>query len=343
MPATLAHLQLQPDPEPPEASALDDAGAGEPMVGATVSAEAGDPEQTGEQAALRKVTLYHFPTSLSSQQVRLALAEKGVVWEDRVVNIGPAHEQYEPWYAKLNPKLVVPTLEVEGTIVNDTVDIIRFIDQAFPGPSLLPRDPAQREEVLEWVGRQDRFPLRELSFSRAKGLVRWFERWTLDQRRKRLRKLQKKHPELRELYLGKLEQLEQFAAAVKDRALGDQLINEVEDLLDEFEERLQDRDWLAGDEYTLADLVWTVTLARLDHIGFGRSLGERRRPRVADWYRRLRERASWGVGIRRLSAGQWLRFYGPAVAKTFAVAWVVKWAVLTPLIYWLASVLNCSG
>jgi hypothetical protein len=27
-----------------------------------------------------KVTLYHFPTSLCSQQVRLALAEKGIEW-----------------------------------------------------------------------------------------------------------------------------------------------------------------------------------------------------------------------------------------------------------------------
>ena len=60
--------------------------------------------------------LYHFPASLCSQKVRLALAEKGVRYATRVVNIGPAHENYEPWYMRLNPRGVVPTLVHDGEL-----------------------------------------------------------------------------------------------------------------------------------------------------------------------------------------------------------------------------------
>jgi tetrachloro-p-hydroquinone reductive dehalogenase len=47
------------------------------------------------------VELFHFPPSLCSQKVRLALAEKGVVYDARLVNIGPVLENYEPWYARI--------------------------------------------------------------------------------------------------------------------------------------------------------------------------------------------------------------------------------------------------
>nr|WP_255216309.1 glutathione S-transferase family protein [Pseudenhygromyxa sp. WMMC2535] len=291
----------------------------------------------------RQIRLHHFPSSLCSQQVRLALAEKGVAWEDVTVNTGPAHEHFEPEYAKLNPKLVVPTLEVDGTVVTEVVDIVNFVDRSFGGPELMPSDPEAREEALRWIERQDSFPISELTYGRSKGLTRWFQRWTLKQRRKRLRKLMKKHPELREIYLAKLEHLEVLRGTIGDRALMDQLVVEVEDMLDEIEEALEEREWLAGDEYSLADLLWTAVLARLDHIGFSRSLSERRHPRVADWYQRLRERPSWGEGIRRLSPLEVARIYGPAVLKTFLIAWVIKWAVLTPLIYGLTALLNCSG
>lgn len=295
------------------------------------------------EAGTHPVRLYHFPTSLCSQKVRLALAEKGVAWEDKTVNTGPALEHYEPWYAKLNPRLVVPSIEFEGAIVTDSAHIVQFIDETFDGPQLLPSDPEEREEVLAWIERQDSFPIRELGYARSKGMVRWIQRWSLKQKRKRLTKLAKKHPELREVYERKLAEVEEVQELMRDRAAADRLVVEVEELLDELEEVLEDREWLAGDHYTLADLTWTAVLARLDHIGFSRALSERRHPNIADWYERLRERESWGSMIRRLSPLQMAKFYGPSVLKTFALAWLIKWLVLTPLIYGLASLLNCGG
>ena len=57
--------------------------------------------------------LYHYWSSVCSQKVRMCLAEKGLEWESRHVDIF-AFENYEPAYTKLNPKAVVPTLDHDG-------------------------------------------------------------------------------------------------------------------------------------------------------------------------------------------------------------------------------------
>lgn len=291
---------------------------------------------TGPGPAGAKPTLYHFPISLTSQQVRLALAEKHVDWVSQIVNIGPAHENLEPWYAKLNPALEVPTLEFRGTIVADVVEIVLFIDEHFHGPALMPTDPDERAEVMRWIAIQCEFPMRELGYGRTKGMVRWFQRWSMRQMRRRLRRLIRKNPTLRGIYEAKLAEIDHLERGVRHRVGMTELVDDVELLLDEIEQTLEHREWLAGPRYTAADLMWTAVLSKLEQIGFARSLREHRRPRVAEWYGRLRERPSWDAMIRHIGAGQALRFYGPAVAKTFLLAWVLKWAIVLG-IGWLVA------
>ena len=287
-------------------------------------------------SAASKPTLYHFPISLRSQQVRLALAEKQLAWTSEIVNIGPAHQNFEPAYAELNPELEVPTLTHDDRVVTGAVQIFAYIDQHFEGPSLLPSEPEARAEVMRWVELQDRFPMRELGYVRSKGMMRWFERWSLRQQKSKLRRLAAKHPQLRAIYESKLEEIETLERGLRHRIAIQEIVDEVEVLLDEIELTLEQRPWLAGERYTLADLTWTAVLATLEQIGFARSMARHRRPQTADWYERVRERASWGAMIRRLSVGQALRFYGPAVAKTFVLMWVLKWAIVLG-IGWLVA------
>ncbi len=290
------------------------------------------------------VRLYHFPTSLCSQKVRLALAEKGVAWQGTIVNIGPAHEQLRPWYAQLNPRMVVPTLAIEGSVFTDSRQIIEVIDRRFPGPELIPDD--LQDEVGRWIDLQDRLPMRELELAQTKGLVRWLRRWDLGQKRKQIRKLSKKHPELAEVYQAKLADLDKLELAVKGRSATRELVDEFEAVLDGLERHLGEHDpsepWLAGDRYTLADLVWTPIIARLEHIGFARTLAAHRRPHIAAWFARLRERPSWPAMIRRLTIGQALRYYGPAVIKTFLLVWVLKWTIVIGL-GWALTAIDCGA
>lgn len=92
---------------------------------------------------MANITLYHFPPSTCSQKVRTALAEKGVSFDSRVVNL-LAGEQHAPDYVKLNPDHVVPTLVVDDEVLIESTLINEFIDDHFVGPSLRSDDHLQR-------------------------------------------------------------------------------------------------------------------------------------------------------------------------------------------------------
>ena len=61
------------------------------------------------------VTLYHGRTSVCSIKARLALAEKGVDWDGKLLTL--RGDQFDPAYMKLNPNAVVPTLVHDGKVI----------------------------------------------------------------------------------------------------------------------------------------------------------------------------------------------------------------------------------
>jgi tetrachloro-p-hydroquinone reductive dehalogenase len=88
------------------------------------------------------VVVYNIPPSLCSQKVRLVLVEMGVPFRNHWMDIGPTAENYEPWYVKLNPKCVVPTLVHGDEVVTDSAVIMRYVAETFEGPTLIRRHKA---------------------------------------------------------------------------------------------------------------------------------------------------------------------------------------------------------
>jgi len=68
-------------------------------------------------------------------------------------------------------------------------------------------------------------------------------------------------------------------------------------LLGDFEQALTNRRWLAGSVYSLADLAYTPYMTRLEPLSFAQMWAQR--PRVADWYARLKARPSYTEVIDR--------------------------------------------
>jgi maleylacetoacetate isomerase len=85
--------------------------------------------------------LYDYYRSSAAYRVRIALNLKGVDYESRPVNLLESEQRGDD-YRELNPQGLIPMLEIDGHRLTQSLSIIVYLDQAFPDPPLVPRDPA---------------------------------------------------------------------------------------------------------------------------------------------------------------------------------------------------------
>ncbi len=90
--------------------------------------------------------LYTFFRSSASFRVRIALNHKGIAYQPVAVNL-PKGEQAESKFKTVNPQGLVPALDDGGKILSQSLAIIEYLDEAHPGPKLLPADPLDRAYV----------------------------------------------------------------------------------------------------------------------------------------------------------------------------------------------------
>ncbi len=91
--------------------------------------------------------LYGYWRSTSTWRVRIALNLKGIDYAYQPVHLARG-EQHGEAYRGLSPRSEVPVLEVEERGVerhlSQSVAIIEYLEERFPRPALLPRDPFMR-------------------------------------------------------------------------------------------------------------------------------------------------------------------------------------------------------
>jgi maleylacetoacetate isomerase len=90
--------------------------------------------------------LYSYWRSSASYRVRIALALKGIDYDTASVNLLEG-EQKSDAYARINPQRKVPSLDIGGDILTQSLAIIEYLDETHPNPPLLPKDPAERAHV----------------------------------------------------------------------------------------------------------------------------------------------------------------------------------------------------
>lgn len=88
--------------------------------------------------------LYEHPLSSYAQKVKIALREKGIRFECKTPeNLGTG-KPVEP-LVDTNPRFEIPVLVLEdGSGIFDSTVILEYIEERWPDPPLLPRDPAAR-------------------------------------------------------------------------------------------------------------------------------------------------------------------------------------------------------
>jgi maleylpyruvate isomerase len=90
--------------------------------------------------------LHGFFRSSASYRVRIALNLKGVAYTDVPYALREG-EQRAPAYLARNPQGLVPTLEVDGLHLTQSLAIVEYLDEIQPNPPLLPSDPLGRARV----------------------------------------------------------------------------------------------------------------------------------------------------------------------------------------------------
>jgi maleylacetoacetate isomerase len=92
--------------------------------------------------------LYTFFRSSASYRVRIALNLKGLKYEQAPIHLRRGGgEQLSAAYKAINPQALVPALEDGGKILTQSLAIIEYLEERYPQPPLLPRDPADKAVV----------------------------------------------------------------------------------------------------------------------------------------------------------------------------------------------------
>jgi glutathione S-transferase len=232
------------------------------------------------------LTLYHYWSSVCSPKVRLCLAEKELSYESRHIDLF-TFEHWEPFYRKINPKGVVPALDHDGKIMIESNVLIEYLEDAFPEIRLRPRDPYATAQMRLWIYNSE-----EIAHANVN---------TCSHNPRHAVRLAKK-PYTR-------DQLDRAAAncpnpIIMARFLHRQAqgVSEAEEndaytaldyLLGMMEEALTTNAWLAGSDYSLADIAMTPYINRIEVLKRPEMIGAAKRPRVAAWWQKLQARPAF--------------------------------------------------
>ncbi len=258
---------------------------------------------------LHGLHLFHFDAAPCAQRVRFALAEKGLrrgrevrfdatdgaacaaedgAWVSRIVSLIKKDHMSEA-YAQIQPNMVVPALVHDGVLYTESMDIIEYLDTAFDGNPLVPRDAGQAADARRLVdeGKALHVSIRYVTF-----------RWGLG----RLGKLNhEEEAELRKLAAkgadgeGLVQFYENYDRGRIDEAVYRGHLCALSNAFDGLERRLADgRPFLIGPSLTIADVIFAMKVMRLHECGYPFAS---RHPAVFEWYQRIYRRESFQSGV----------------------------------------------
>ncbi|MEO6389161.1 MAG: glutathione S-transferase family protein [Croceibacterium sp.] len=207
---------------------------------------------------------YHAKGCALSQAVQIMLVEKRLDYELHLVDVS-AFEQLDPAFLAINLSGQVPAIEFDGKVLTEAFFILCWLDERFPDPPLGGTDPAARYQV-QAIGQ-----LVERAMASNLALLEWAARGGATPAAEAYMRLPPERRALWERAFTGFPPAELSAAAAGlARALA------------ECELWLEHHPWLAGDDYTLADVLLFPLVHRLGEGMRGAALRE--------WYARIAAR-----------------------------------------------------
>lgn len=107
------------------------------------------------------LVLHGWDRSTYTRSVLLALLEKGLDYE--LETVSPFDEGGLPAsYLAMQPFGKIPTLVDGDFVLYETAAILRYLDEAYPGPALQPVEPRRRARMQQLIGLVDSYAYRAL-------------------------------------------------------------------------------------------------------------------------------------------------------------------------------------
>lgn len=241
---------------------------------------------------IEPLVLYHHGSSTCASKVRFALMEKGIPWTGRYVDILKG-EQFAPDYLALNPKAVVPTLLHDGHVLVESTVICEYLEDAFPQVPLMPRDAFERSQVRLWtklVDEELQPAAKYITYASCHRHI--IRRMPPD----KFREFMEGPPgEAESRVTGDPQWVQSKRAIVEQGVHAPGVAGKFrlsDRVLQQMEEALATTPWLVGNQFSLADVSLTPYVNRLYMLGMS-ELWECKRPRVADWFDRVRARPTF--------------------------------------------------
>ncbi|MBT5435548.1 MAG: glutathione S-transferase family protein [Alphaproteobacteria bacterium] len=197
--------------------------------------------------------LFHVPLSPFCRKVRIVLKEKGLPFALKTENVWERREEF----LVMNPAAKVPVLvEADGTVLADSTAIVEYLQEVQPQPDLLGGNPAQRAETRR--------------------LVAWFD--------------EKMYLEATQNIFGEKVQKRFLGQGEPDSATVRAGLANIRVHLDYIAWLVERRTWLAGNNFSLADVAAAAQFSCIDYIG---DVPWSHQEAARDWYARVKSRPSF--------------------------------------------------
>lgn len=202
------------------------------------------------------LTLYTFAASQSSEKIRWALDAAGLRYEE--CRLTPFLHYADRVRISGSLGVSIPTLEADGEFVEDSTQILEWLELHRAPFALIPQDPALREQSMRLEARMDHIGSHVVRCMYAQlledpDLVRRL--WALDAGRVQAGLMRAAFPALRRVFqrgLGLSPVLVSHSRKVVERAL-----NELDQLV------ASGRFYLVGEQFSVADVTAASRLAPL--------------------------------------------------------------------------------
>jgi glutathione S-transferase len=226
------------------------------------------------------LTLYSFGPRANSMKPLLALYEKGLPFKWQQLN--PAKfEHHEDWFKAINPNGQVPALVDDGKVITESTVICEYLEDQYPtAVSLRPADAFGRAQMRVWTKWVDEYfcwCVSTIGWERVvKPMARALSDADFEEHVKKI-PIPEQQTKWRNARTG-------FPQAVLDEEM-----RKIGVSFRKLEARLAHNTWLAGEQYTLADIC-NYAIAIDAPMIFPELANTRDTPQLVDWLKRMDER-----------------------------------------------------